>query len=177
MFTKMLQRIRAGYSLWSVVTLPALVATALLGMPAQAGEPSLDDLFVSAQKALTSGQNREAVRILTRAVQMAPADAEVYLLRSRAYTSDGDYTRALADASRAIELRPQDPEMYVARARVYRADDKYENALADVEKAVSIAPTNADMYLSRADIHRDMGNDALADADEKKAEELEAAAR
>lgn len=184
MIIELLRRVRAGISSASMSSaqvstraLPVLVASALLGMPAHAAEPSLDDLFSNAQKALNSGQNRDAVRILTRAQQIAPNDAEVLLLRARAYTSDGDYTRALADAGKAIELKPSDPEMYLARARVYRADDKFESALADVEKAVSLAPNNPDVYLSRSDIHRDMGNDAAADADEKKAEELENAAR
>jgi len=172
MFKKMLQR----NGLSSLVTLGAIVLVAGFAAPAQSAE-SVDDMFAAASKAMNSGQNKEAIRILTRAAQAAPNDPEVLVMRARAYTSDGDHTRALADATKAIELKPDDVEMYLARIRVLRADDKFEKAMEDAQKAVELAPNNSDVFLARADIYRDMGNDAAAKADEDKADAIDKAAR
>lgn len=158
----------------------ALAISFLLFAPsalADANDKAVDDLVRQASTAQMKGQPQDAISLLRKAIDMAPTRADLYLLRSRARDSAGQFDGALEDASKYIELEPTDPYGYLNRARVYLSLEKTEPALADANKAIQIAPDEPDGYYRRADIYTEMKKDAEAKADEKKAEELERKAR
>jgi tetratricopeptide (TPR) repeat protein len=158
-----------------------MVAAFLSAIPnsshAQANDKAVDSLMTQAQTALSKGRPDEAASILRKAIDMAPARAELYLLRSRARDSAGDFDAALEDANKYIELTPDDAYGYLNRARVYLSMEKKQAALDDANKAIAIAPDEPDAYYRRADIYNDLGKAAEAKADEAKAEELDKKAR
>jgi tetratricopeptide (TPR) repeat protein len=133
----------------------------------------VDNLVSQAQKAIQKGQPRDAENLLRRAIEMEPARAELYMLRSRARDSSGKFDNALEDANKYIEMEPSDAFGYLNRSRIYISLDKPESALADANKAIELEPSEPDGYYRRSDIYREMGKDAEAKADEKKAEQLE----
>ncbi|WP_116807710.1 tetratricopeptide repeat protein [Steroidobacter cummioxidans] len=153
-----------------------LAAAWLLAAPlaAQAqNTKAVDDLLNQAQKAMQKGQPRDAENLLRKAIDAAPARAELYMLRSRARDSSGKYELALEDANKYIELEPSDALGYLNRSRIYISMDRPETALADATKAIELDPKEPDGYYRRSDIYRDMGKEAEAKADEAKAAQLE----
>jgi tetratricopeptide (TPR) repeat protein len=154
-----------------VASFPLLLMS--VALHAEANDKAVDDLAMQAQTVLSRGKPEEAVSLLRRAIDMAPARAELYLLRSRARDQSGKFAAALEDASKYIELAPDDAYGYLNRARVYLSMDKKDAALADANKAIAMSPDEPDAYFRRADIYVDLGRDSEAKADEAKAEELD----
>jgi tetratricopeptide (TPR) repeat protein len=152
-----------------------LAAVWLLAAPvaSQAQDKAVDDLVSQAQKALQKGQPRDAESLLRKAIEAAPARAELYMLRSRARDSMGKFDGALEDANKYIELEPNDAFGYLNRSRIQVSLDKPELALADATKAIELEPNEPDGYYRRSDIYREMGRDAEAKADEAKADKLD----
>lgn len=161
----------------SRVVLTMLLLTSATAIHAQANDKAVDDLMRQAQTALSKGKPDDAASILRKAIDMAPARAELYLLRSRARDSAGKFEAALEDASKYIELAPDDSYGYLNRARVYLSMEKKQAALEDANKAIAISPNEPDAYFRRADIYTELGKDKEAQADEAKAEELDKKAR
>lgn len=132
----------------------------------------IDDLMRQAQTELQKGKPRDAENTLRKAIQMAPARGELYMLRSRARDSSGKFDAALEDANKYIELEPNDPYAYINRSRIHVSMEKPELALADANKAIELDPQEPDAYYRRSDIYRQMGKKAESEADEDKAEQL-----
>jgi tetratricopeptide (TPR) repeat protein len=154
-----------------------ILTIGLMSLPANADDKVVDDMVAQAHKAMMSGRPADAVSILRKAIELEPARAELYIMRSRAYDSAGKMTAALEDANKSIELAPNDAYGYLNRARIYMSMEKNESALEDTNKAIALAPDEPDGYFRRADIYNDMGKDDLAKADEAKADELDKKAR
>lgn len=133
----------------------------------------VDEMMTQAQKALQKGQPREAESLLRRAIEVAPARSELYMLRSRARDSSGKFEGALEDANKYIELEPSDAFGYLNRSRIHVSMEKPELALADANKAIELEPNEPDGYYRRSDIYRQMGKDAESKADEAKADQLD----
>ena len=150
-----------------------LILATTATLHAEVNDKAVDDLANQAQIALTRGNPEEAVSILRRAIDMAPARADLYLMRSRARDSSGKFEAALDDATKYIELAPDDAYGYLNRARVYLSMEKKDAALSDANKAIALSPNEPDAYFRRADIYSYLGKDAEAKADEAKAEELD----
>lgn len=150
-----------------------LLAGWLLAGVAQAQDKkAVDDLARQGQAALSKGQPRDAESLFRKAIELDPARAELYMLRSRARDSSGKFDAALEDANKYIELEPNDAYGYLNRSRIYISLEKTELALADANKAIEIDPKEPDGYYRRADIYNEMGKKDEAKADEKKADEL-----
>ena len=155
------------------VTVGLLAAGWLMSSAAPAQDTkAVDDLARQAQSQLQKGQPRDAENTLRKAIDMAPARAELYMLRSRARDSSGKFEAALEDANKYIELEPTDPYAYLNRSRILVSQDKFELALADANKAIELDPKEPDAYYRRSDIYNEMGKKAEAKADEDKAEAL-----
>ena len=57
-------------------------------------------------KLLYLGEYRQAVEVLTKAIELEPADAAIYVNRGAAYAALAQYGLAIADYDQAIELDP-----------------------------------------------------------------------
>jgi tetratricopeptide (TPR) repeat protein len=154
-----------------------LLAFSVAASQAEASNKAVEDFVAQAHKAMTSGKPQEAVNLLRRAIDLEPARADLYLMRSRALDSSGKMDAALDDANKYIELEPNDAFGYLNRSRVYMSMDKSQLALADATKAIELEPNEPDGYYRRSDIYLDLGKNAEAKADEAKAEELDKKAR
>ena len=52
------------------------------------------------------GEYRQAVEVLTQAIELEPDDADIYINRGAAYAALAEYELAIADYDQAIELEP-----------------------------------------------------------------------
>jgi tetratricopeptide (TPR) repeat protein len=162
---------------FSTVLRLAAVVCLSLGLAGQASAQTVpnnvDDMMRQAQKLLSKGEPKDAIALLRKAIDAAPARAELYMLRSRAYDQTGKYDAAIDDATKYIELQPRDALGYLNRARVYMSMEKHESALRDANTAIELAPQEPDGYYRRSDIYYQLGKDGEAKADEAKADMLD----
>ena len=114
----------------------------------------------------------EQVKLLTKAIQVAPESADAFTARGDTYMMKGDYDLAIKDYSRSIELRPSTGTSYNNRGVAYERKNDYARALQDFDKAVQLNPTLPEAYYNRADANVSLQNFDRAIADFSKAIEL-----
>lgn len=89
------------------------------------------------------GDTREALRNLTRAIELDPKNVEAYFVRAALLGNLHHYEEAAADYSRVIELEPDHATALNNRAyNLALAGKELEQSLADVEKALKLAGPN-----------------------------------
>ena len=119
------------------------------------------------------GKNDEAIADFSKTIELEPDLTEAYIARGVAYEKCALYTEALGDYGLAILLAPQKAIAYVKRGKVYLNLMNYSAAIRDCTKAIELDPNYATAYKNRAKAYRAIGKIDLAEADEKRAEELE----
>jgi serine/threonine-protein kinase len=122
---------------------------------------------------LTNGDSSTAIQQLTQAIEKAPEDGSLYLLRGQAYMQMGDANNALTDFAYAATFAPNLPDTYIQRAALYRSQDNNYAALDDLSAALKLLPDRADLYVMRGDTYRDLQDVDNAAADYQKAIELD----
>ena len=110
-------------------------------------------------------------------ISHSPDKVRAYCNRGDAYRRRGDFDLALEDCNAAIELNPLYNYPYRIRGNIYYDQNEYEKAIEDFTKAIdSLAdenfPDKPIAYESRSKVYRAMGEEACANADFAKAEEL-----
>lgn len=108
---------------------------------------------------------------LTKAIELNPNGWGYYSIRGNAYKYKADYINALNDHLKALELKPID-STYRDLGDDYFHMKKYDEAIKAYSKAIELSPKVAYLYSDRGRIYRELGQTALAEADEKKYNEL-----
>ena len=119
---------------------------ALVNCPAQ--EPA-DEAF---QSAILYSQNQkydEAVREITRAIEIKPTSAE-YSFLAFLHLLQGEFDKAVADADKALELDPANGQAYNNRGAAYQKKGEFDKAILDCDKAIEINPDIPFPYKNRA---------------------------
>ena len=91
--------------------------------------------------------------------------ADIYYNRGTAYSTIGEYDRAIEDLTKAIELRPNDPRAYYNRGGTYIDKQFYELAIKDFDKAINLNPDDSSHYLLRGVAHIEKHDYELAASD------------
>jgi tetratricopeptide (TPR) repeat protein len=91
---------------------------------------------------------------------------------SRAW--EGEYDRSIAELDKAIAIAPRLAIAYLNRALVHIRMGETDRAIADADKAVRYAP-NAQNFLVRSRIWSQMGEQAKARADQRRAAKIDPA--
>ncbi len=118
------------------------------------------------------GDYDRAIEEFSQAISLKPNYAKAYDNRGVAYALKGDYDRAIEEFNRAITLDPKHSGAHGNRGYAYYKKGEFERGIQDSSQAISLDPKNARAYKSRAAAYRALGKKDLADADEKKAQEL-----
>jgi Flp pilus assembly protein TadD len=98
--------------------------------------------------------------------------ADLYAARARAYRSQSDLDRAIADFDEAIRIDPVRPFLLELRGNAWLAKHDYPKAIADYERALQLNPKLIPAYLGRASAHLAKGDVDAAIADYQAAIEL-----
>jgi tetratricopeptide (TPR) repeat protein len=106
-----------------------------------------------------------------------PKTAKEYVSRGDAYRNGEkeDLDLAIQDYNRAILLDPKDAGAYNSLGSAHFKKGDLDFAIQDYGKTILLDPRNATAYQNRAKSYRALGKNDLADADEKKAQELKEA--
>jgi tetratricopeptide (TPR) repeat protein len=127
----------------------------------------VDHLIATADALYVSAERPErAVRIVDRALKMAPDHADALLLKGQILTALGRVPLAIRCFNRAIAVRPRFADAYLERARVlYAVRENFRDALTDVGCALRFARRDPKL---RSEAHRLRGH--ILDALERSTE-------
>jgi tetratricopeptide (TPR) repeat protein len=106
-----------------------------------------------------------AEEALSRAVEVAPGEAEALGQRAVVLARRGDRGRALADAERASELAPTSPEYAYVVASLRHAPDDLAGRIAELEGPIERFPDTGLFLHERAGLHAERGDHSRALAD------------
>jgi len=103
---------------------------------------------------IDAGDPTRANAVLTTAIELVPANIELYVDRAEALAAGHAYWEAIDDLNRVLEMNPRRAEAYAMRASAYRHVESLDLAAQDAEQAVTIDPALAEGWLERGIIFR-----------------------
>jgi tetratricopeptide (TPR) repeat protein len=101
----------------------------------------------------------------TKALELAPRDATLLVLKARALAGQRRFGEAIADLDQAIAVDPKSADAYVFRASALRQDKALDSAAADLNEALSLEPGHPEALLERGIVRLLKGDGAGARAD------------
>lgn len=135
---------------------------ALVGLAVGVVAPRLRvaQLLRRAQRLMSVGEHREALLLLSRAIEARPQTAFAYVLRSQALFQLDVIEHALADADEAVRLAPKSRYSRLARARLYAYYGRHQDAVVDLQAALRHDPQWLPGYFELACHYLTLGDPA-----------------
>ena len=123
------------------------------------------------------GSSARAVADFTKAIKLKPNEPEAYYNRAAVRFAKREYAKAIPDYDKYIKLNPANSaylaDGYINRGIAHFYTGSHDAAIRDLTKAIEIHHTEPRSYKARAFIYRELKQLGLAEADEKKAAELQ----
>ena len=116
---------------------------------------------------------RSKLSIWQDTVAKQPDNWRAYNNRGVAYSSKGDYDRAISDFEQAIELNPRNTEAYYNRGITYSSKGNYDRAIIDFDQAIKLNNAYANAYYNRGLAYQGKDDLEQATRDYNKAIELD----
>lgn len=116
-------------------------------------------------------KTRAALEDYNKAIELNPKFINAYMTRAVIYLLDNKGREAIADYTKVIELKP-DGDSYYVRGNAYLEIKEYAKAVTDLTRAIQLDPTYYWSYKQRAKAYRMLGKLRLAQADERKADQI-----
>lgn len=132
---------------------------------ANLGEATLttaSDYALRGEAHLSRGELDAAVADLSKAIQMAPAEAPYYAARARAYATGKQIDAARADLDKSLSLDPKDIDALLLRAEFRLKQHDLTGATADVTAASALATAGSPQARQIASLDIALGQPAAA---------------
>jgi tetratricopeptide (TPR) repeat protein len=124
------------------------------------------DMLVQAGQAwMEANQAENAASAQSRALDLKPNDAELWVDRGLSFAAMRAWPRAISDFGRALQIEPYKVEILVLRAAAWRNAGDAAKAVADANRALEIAPDQAEALLERGLALAARGDRKTADGD------------
>jgi tetratricopeptide (TPR) repeat protein len=114
---------------------------------------------------MEANQAENAAAAQSRALDLKPNDAELWVDRGLSFAAMRAWPRAISDFDRALRIDPYKVEVLVLRAAAWRHAGDPAKALADAARALTLAPDHAEALLERGFAVLARGNRSAAAAD------------
>ncbi|XP_044505071.1 protein SGT1 homolog B-like [Mangifera indica] len=98
------------------------------------------DLETKAKEAFIDDHFQLAAELYSKAIEISPNNADLYVDRAQANIKLGNFTEAVADTNKAIELNPSIPKAYLRKALACMKLEEYQTAKAALETGAALAP-------------------------------------
>ncbi len=115
----------------------------------------------------------QALKEFDLANKLAPDLFLVYAAKGMFFALRDKHGLALDNFNQAIKLRPDSADMYNSRGMINCSRGDYLSALNDFNQAIKISPRFALAYLGRSKVYHRLNRNELAEADLKKAGEID----
>lgn len=96
---------------------------------------------------MEANQAENAAAVQSRALDLKPTDADLWIDRGLSLAAMRAWTRAISDFDRALRIEPNRIEVLVLRAAAWRNAGDPAKALADAERALKRAPDHSEALL------------------------------
>jgi tetratricopeptide (TPR) repeat protein len=106
------------------------------------------------------GQLAEAVMEYSKAIELTPKNAVVWINRGNAQSSLGHDDEAVADYTRAVELEPKHPYAWSNRGVANANLRRWDKAIADFSRSIQINPAVPWPWFARALVRLERGDRA-----------------
>lgn len=156
-----------------VPTNTVVIPTNTVVVPSATATESAAVLPTEVALLLNNGDPESAIQQVSAAIERAPEDGNLYLLRGQAQMQAGNIDDAITDYTYAVTFAPNEAETYIQRSDAYRQQGNYYASTDDLTQALNLEPDRADLYAVRADNYRNLGEFSSALADNDKSIELE----
>lgn len=100
-------------------------------------------LMASAEKALEGKDAKNALRLATEALDLAPKNPEVLVFHAQMLAANRDFKAAIIDLDQAIDVAPKWAAAYDARGDVHFKAGAFAAAVADFDQFLKLRPPAA----------------------------------
>ncbi len=90
---------------------------------------------------------------------------EALVLRSKIYSVQKEYPKAINDISKALTIDSVSPDLYIQRGKYYYDFSQFQNAIFDFSTALELDMLNARALKCRADAYERIGSKSKASSD------------
>ncbi len=122
------------------------------------------------------GKYHEVIEDFTNYIRLVPNKANAYKMLGIAYLKTNNYEKAIANFDRALELEPKIKGVFGYRAEAFRMVGRLDEAIEDSSRAIAMEDNLrilSDAYRTRAKAYLELGQDVPANADLKRAAEID----
>jgi len=124
------------------------------------------EVLAQAGRAWLDARNpARAAAAFSTALELAPAQIELWIDRAEAHAAAADYRAAIDDLNHAATLDAGRADIFAFRAAAYRLVGLLDLAFEDAERAVRMDPNLPEGWLERAILQRQRGDTAAARRD------------
>ena len=122
------------------------------------------------------GKYNEVIEDYTNYIRLVPNKAEAYKMLGTAYLKINNHEKAIVNFDRALELEAEIKGVLGYRAEAFRMMGRLDEAIDDSTRAIAMEGnlrTLSDAYRTRAKAYLELSQDVLANADLKRAAEID----
>jgi len=106
-------------------------------------------LAQAGQAWMEANQAENAAAVQSRALDLKPGDAELWIDRGLSFAAMRSWPRAISDFDRALRIQPDRVEILILRAAAWRNAGDPAKALADADRVLKRAPDHSEALLER----------------------------
>jgi len=96
-------------------------------------------------QAFQKGNNQEAIKCYSKAVEIDPKNHVYYTNRATAYANIEDWEKCLSDSDKAVSLKPDWVKGYFRKGQALVGLKRYEEGYQAYRRAVDLDPKNEDI--------------------------------
>ncbi len=104
-------------------------------------QPNVEYLLLLGEIHHKKREYKEALQVLSKALEIAPNNPEVYFYISKIYSTINKFDLAIKYMEHAIKLAPKQ-EYFMELGTIYMTLKKYDDALEQFQKALKVGPRN-----------------------------------
>jgi len=122
------------------------------------------------------GKYNEVIEDFTNYIRLVPNKADAFSMLGMAYLKINNNEQAIINFDKALDLEPEIKGVIGYRAEALRMMGQLDEAINDSNKALAMESNPrilADIYRTRAKTYLELGEEELANADFKKAAEID----
>lgn len=122
------------------------------------------------------GKYHEVIEDFTNYIRLVPNKADAYKMLGIAYLKINNHEKAIVNFDRTLELEPEIKGVLGYRAEAFRMMGRLDEAIDDSSRAIAVEGNLrilSDAYRTRAKAYLELGQDVPANADLKRAAEID----